>query len=374
MEDRSHASLAAQAVPDTCAPATLITAMPSSLKKLYVHGFPGFYGGAGTELHHQIILWLHMGMEVHLIPSRSIPPDDPMHREMLARGVRIHAPNDWSSISPGDPVFGFCNAAFLQSLPHIKTQTNRTVFVNCMTWLFPREKEAMLNNEIAMFLYQNEDVRQQNMPILRGLNPDSKAVFHTFTPYFHHDNFPYIEERPDDIFGCGRISRQNPDKFSRLTLHIYEYFVSPRPKRAIFLGFDERSEQKIGKPFPWIRTVRDHRSLSQQDFYRHSRIILQPTDTHENWPRVGFEAMSSGSVLIVNDRGGWQRLIEHGKTGWLCKTPQDFIYYASKMAYEPNLRDDMAAAARERGLLLGGMDASIASWSETFEKIQQLPE
>ncbi|MEG1937685.1 MAG: hypothetical protein RR138_01215 [Akkermansia sp.] len=33
-------------------------------------------------------------------------------------------------------------------------------------------------------------------------------------------------------------------------------------------------------------------------------IILQPTDTTENWPRIGFEAMASGSVLIVDKRGG----------------------------------------------------------------------
>lgn len=41
-------------------------------------------------------------------------------------------------------------------------------------------------------------------------------------------------------------------------------------------------------------------------------------------------------------------MVEHGKTGWLCDHERDFIYYASKMAYEPNQRADMAEAARER--------------------------
>lgn len=80
--------------------------------------------------------------------------------------------------------------------------------------------------------------------------------------------------------------------------------------------------------------------------YKHCQIVLQPTDTTENWPRVGFESMASGSVLVVDNRGGWRQMVEHGKTGWLCDHERDFIYYASKMAYEPNLRSDMAHAAR----------------------------
>ena len=66
-------------------------------------------------------------------------------------------------------------------------------------------------------------------------------------------------------------------------------------------------------------------------------------------------------------------MVEHGKTGWLCDHERDFIYYASKMAYEPNLRRDMAEAARERGLELGGLESSVSSWEEIFEAVEQLP-
>ncbi|MEG1507900.1 MAG: hypothetical protein RR373_04635 [Akkermansia sp.] len=40
-------------------------------------------------------------------------------------------------------------------------------------------------------------------------------------------------------------------------------------------------------------------------------IILQLTDTTKNWPRIGFEAMANGSVLIVDKRGGWEQMIIH---------------------------------------------------------------
>ena len=138
--------------------------MSSPIKRLFVNGFPSLYGGAGTELHHQIIVWRKMGVEVHLIPSWDYH-GEPLYNEMVSLGVIMHAPADWSAVQPGDPVLGFCNAGFLNALPEIRRHTKRTVFINCMTWLFPREKEAMQKGEIAMFLYQNEAVRQEAMPL-----------------------------------------------------------------------------------------------------------------------------------------------------------------------------------------------------------------
>lgn len=348
--------------------------MNRPLKRIFINGFPGYYGGAGTELHHQIIVWREMGMEVHLIPTGVGFGQESMLLEMAQRGVTVHAPNDWSVLDSSDVVLGFCNAEFLENIPAIRKRTKRTVFVNCMTWLFPKEKECMKEGSIAMFLYQNEEVRLKNMPVLRDLNNDQEIRFMTFKPYFHNESFPFIQERDDEFFGCGRISRQDADKYAKNTLHIYEYFASPVFKRGLFLGFGNSSQKKIGKPYSWIKTASNQNEVSQQDFYKHCKIVLQPTDTTENWPRIGFEAMASGSVLIVDNRGGWRQMVEHGKTGWLCDHERDFIYYASKMAYEPHLREDMAEAARERGLELGGLSASVESWEGVFEAMANLPE
>lgn len=340
------------------------------MSRIFIYGFPGKYGGASTELHHQIILWRTMHLEVHIIPSHAHYKQEPLYRFLLQSGVIVHTCNEWDALTPDDVVLGFCNAEFLDHLSEIYQRTKRTVFINCMTWLFEKEKQRMAEGKIAMFLYQNEEVRQKNMPILQALNPDPNIQFVTFTPYFDDSAFPFIEERASDHFGCGRISRQDADKYAANTLHIYEYFVAPVLKRGLFLGFDARSEAKIGRPPSWITTACDSAIISQQDFYKHCQIILQPSDTTENWPRVGFEAMASGSILIVDDRGGWQQMIEHGKSGWLCKHERDFIYYASKMAYEPELRREMAHNARLRGQELGGIEHSKASWERVLTALQ----
>jgi hypothetical protein len=348
--------------------------MPRPINRIFVYGFPALYGGAGTELHHQIIAWEHMGMDIHLIPTNPGYKQETLYKEMIERGVTVHEMNEWEAIEAGDPVLGFCNAEFLEHLPKIHARTRRTIFTNCMTWLFDKEKERMTEGMIGMFLYQNEAVRQKNMPELQGLNDDPEIRYTTFKPYFENTLFPFIKERSEEHFGCGRISRQDSDKYAKETLHIYEYFVSPKFKKGLFLGYDHRAQEKIGQPFDWITVATDQAVCSQQDFYKHCEIILQPTDTTENWPRVGFEAMSSGSVLIVDKRGGWEQMVKHGETGWLCERPRDFIYYASKMAYEPNMRDDMAEASRLHCQELGGLEASITSWEEVFEEIGRMPE
>jgi glycosyltransferase involved in cell wall biosynthesis len=136
----------------------------------------------------------------------------------------------------------------------------------------------------------------------------------------------------------------------------------------LFLGFDASCEEKVGKPYAWIR-VANQNECSQQDFYSFCEIVLQSADLTENWPRVGFEAMASGSVLIVDNRGGWRRQVIHGVTGWLCDDERDFIEYAGKMAHEPELRLDMARRARLRIDELGGYDVAKKSWEDVFTVI-----
>ena len=76
--------------------------------------------------------------------------------------------------------------------------------------------------------------------------------------------------------------------------------------------------------------------------------------------------MASGSVLIVDDRGGWQDQVVHGETGWLCKDSREFVYYASRMAYEASERSKFARNALERSKELFSKEKSIKSWKEVL--------
>jgi glycosyltransferase involved in cell wall biosynthesis len=96
------------------------------------------------------------------------------------------------------------------------------------------------------------------------------------------------------------------------------------------------------------------------------------TDTFENLPRVGFEAMASGSILVVDNRGGWRLEVEDGVTGWLCNDDREFVYKASRCAFEHEERDRMRVAAREKLESTWGLQAAMDSWATVFEAWEAL--
>ena len=339
------------------------------VRELFVYGFPGLYAGANTELHHQILLWRSIGISVHLIPSGTGYRSEPLYQPMVDLGVTVHQPDDFAAIVPGAPVLGFCNDQFLVKLDQILQFSHNTVFVNCMTWLFELEKQRFREGKLAALLYQNEAVRRQNATVLRTLNPDPRIQLLTFRPYFADDLFPWIEHREQKQFTIGRISRNDADKYSANTLEIWNSISSPLPKRGIMLGFGKVAQHKIGPRDRWIETFADQSELSQQDFYRRCDVIIQPADTTENWPRIGLEAMASGTVLLVDNRGGWQQMIEHGVSGWLCNHAEDFVRYGDLMANDPAKRREVAQAARVRLQEIAGRFSCSRSWRSVLERL-----
>jgi glycosyltransferase involved in cell wall biosynthesis len=348
------------------------------MSRLFIYGFPSWYGGAASELYHQIKCWKKMGMEMHIIPSMKGSENEPLRQEMLDLGVTIHKHNEFGALTKDDAIINFCSKEFLENLSQIVLHTRRTIFVNCMTWVFGRNSVGYKMNEewnhaqgnIAISLYQRPQIRDQHAAHLRQFG--DKAKFIHFSPYFDSKGFEFSEKAWDKSrqkFTIGRISRQDADKFTRNLWQIWEGIHSPKWKQGLVLGWDNRSRMKCGEPLPWVKTHADQNSLPVQEFWKQVDIIVQPTETRENWPRIGFEAMYSGAPLVVDKRGGWEFMIEHGKSGFLCENERDFMFYASKLAYEPDFRLGMAVNAARRARELSGYEVASQSWKQVFEEI-----
>lgn len=347
----------------------------TSSSEIYVYGFPGQYAGANTELHHQIILWRRMGLGVHLIPGGRGYRNEVLYPEMLDLGVIVHEPKAFEVIPPGVPVLSFCNVDFLNQVDDILVQSHNIVFINCMSWLFEAEKFRHHQGKISAFLYQNDDVRLKCGSRLREINDTPDVKYLAVRSYIDIDAFPFIDlenrntERQQGTFTIGRISRDAADKYAADTLSIWEQIQTPGHKRGIMLGFGRASEKKIGRPPAWIETYTNQKQLSQQDFYRQVDVLVQPMDTTETGPRVGLEAMASGSVVIADNRGGWRCMVEHGVTGWLCDKPDDFVRYATQMAHEPEQLAEMARAAKARLHTVAGFDVCSVFWGAALEQL-----
>lgn len=333
---------------------------------LCIIGHPSPLGGADTELDHQIHCWQAMGVEVHVCPTG--PLDDSLKAMSLEdRGCVYHDPNDWPSLE-GLHCISFCNDQFLEHAQEIHRFARTTTFVNCMSWNFEREVEAQQEGWIDFHLYQTRHSFSKVSPKLKDCGT-YRPLF--FVPYFHSADFPFIDDRPQDKFRFGRISRDDGDKFGQRQLWIYDTMTAPVMKEGLILGWGENTEKKLGgKPDSFVNVL-PPRTLSQRAFYLQCEAIIMTTDTFENLPRVGFEAMASGSILIVDDRGGWQLEVEDGVTGWLCRDEREFVYKASRCAFEHQERDLMRRAAREKLERQWGLAAAMNSWETIFAAWEQ---
>lgn len=335
------------------------------IKELCVIGHPSKLGGADTELAHQIYLWRNMGIDVYICHTGGYDDNCKIMRaEMEAIGCKYIASNSWKDLK-GLDVISFCNGQFLEHLSEIKKYARSTTFVNCMTWNFEKELKAHENNLIDFFLYQTQHQYDRGSIKLLKINEKNyRPLF--FNPYFKSDDFPFIERNSKDFFKFGRISRGDADKYGSRQIWIYETMTAPLLKNGTILGWDHRAQKKLGSLPSYIKGLPEG-SIPQQELYKNCDVIIMTTDTFENLPRVGFEAMSSGSLLVVDNKGGWKVLVEDGKTGWLCNDDREFVYKASRSAFEIDETNNMRINARKKLENEWGKENSMRSWETIFQ-------
>lgn len=153
-----------------------------------------------------------------------------------------------------------------------------------MTWLFGKEKEAMQRGDIALFLYQNENVKTNLMPRLKALNDDANIRFMSFRPYFDDAAFPFMGKRLSDWFGAGHISRQEDDKFSKDILKIYEYFSSPIEKRGFFLASMPVAKRRLENRLPGSKPTTITMTFRSRNFTTVAILSCNPRTPQKTGP------------------------------------------------------------------------------------------
>lgn len=335
------------------------------IKQLGVIGHPSKLGGADTELEHQIRLWREMGIDVYICHTSGYDENcKKMRAEMESIGCKYIESKSWKDLG-GLDVISFCNGRFLENLPEIKKYARSTTFVNCMTWNFNKELEMQEKGLIDFHLYQTQHQFDRVSIKLKQFGSKYRPIF--FNPYFHGEAFPFTERNNGDLFKFGRISRGDADKYGRRQIWIWETMTAPILKAGIVLGWDHRAQKKLGDLPSYIFGLPEGK-VSQQEFYKECDVIIMTTDTFENLPRVGFEAMSSGSLLVVDDKGGWKVLVEDGKTGWLCKNEREFVYKGSRCAFETEESNQMRRNAKNKLENEWGRENSAKSWENVFSQ------
>ena len=125
-----------------------------------------------------------------------------------------------------------------------------------------------------------------------------------------------------------------------------------------------------GDPSPWkhanIEYVGPLMGTERSDFLRNARCAIMPTVFTEPFGGSGVEAMLCGTPLIAVDYGAFTETVIQGKTGFRCKTLQDWLTAIEKV--EELDRKEVARVARERYSL----EACAEKYDSVFQTLNDL--
>jgi len=340
---------------------------------IYVLGSPGPVGGAGTELWDTLRLWISGGFNVHLIPTWG-KMSSQWQRACRELGCTLHEIDGFEQLPDvpgieGQNVTAFCSAGFLDAAPTLKRLGCRLIWVNCMCWLFEKEKKFYEEHgPFDVYVCQSLFQRAKLLEQLEQYDVGPDRVAH-IPGGFWLDDWPYAPKshQPGETFVLGRVSRADAGKFSSNTWPIWSE-VAYANKEGRVLGYRaEKLEKKLGKPPEWVKTYEPGK-VDAKEFHRGLHALVQISGgATENWPRVGLEAMATGDVVVAQNQWGWKEMVRSGETGFLCSDNRSEIAHrVATLAWDEKLRLDMAAKARERVEILARPEPFLKSWQKVI--------
>lgn len=353
-------------------------------------------GGAGTEALGAVEL-----LRSHDVPVRFIVP---MGYQNLYEDWRIDEGNpaanylrsigvELAVYEPG--MFAKCKVLMsfseLKLFDYIREHGDRPQYLlysDCMSFATDVEIDAYREGLIDEFFFQTQTVADRAAPQIARraqksvkYRPGYRAFINTRSPYMP---LRFSLDRASDTFGVCHVSSDDASKWHSNTWRMFCGVNAPCGTRVQIevAGWGSNAEEKLGDP-----TVEGNRwhgklnlllhdhiydSRTVAELYARNHVLIHVCDytSEESLGRVFLEAMASGVVVISDRRGGALDLIKHGETGYLVDTPDEAAYYASHLAFNPQLRKFMASYAYAELVTSGhgNADACWPWWSDVCER------
>jgi glycosyltransferase involved in cell wall biosynthesis len=92
--------------------------------------------------------------------------------------------------------------------------------------------------------------------------------------------------------------------------------------------FREQVEPHLGGPVRWIGSVG---GTDKRDLIASARAVLFPLRWEEPGGTAVVEALAAGVPVVAMRRGVLPELVDHGVTGWLAETEDEFVEYFARV-------------------------------------------
>jgi glycosyltransferase involved in cell wall biosynthesis len=343
--------------------------------EVWICGYPSTYGGANTEMAHVVDLLRQHEVDVHLVPLTVISDVSRAWADSI--GCHTHHFDDYAMFKD-KILLAFNNGKLLTRLPFIVREGRPRCFVwwNCMTDCYKVELMCHLAGWIDYHAFGSEYQRSQLMPKLLGVNGDTKT-FDGYQQYFNPNNdlqrIRFNYSAPTKFFTIGRISRDDPRKFSPDTWDIFDAIdTGDKRKRALVLGFGEYTRRCRGNP-PLTLDAKliEPDKLPVNSFYSSVHCIIHQTGgSGESFCRIVPEAYAAGVPIIVEKKFAFPEIVIDGETGFMCEDGKEMIERANQLARDEELRKRIIFNAREHlQATIGNAERAWKPWEAFLSKI-----
>lgn len=317
------------------------------MNELWISGAPSRVGGADTELLNNIYLWRKYGIDVHIVPCYGIM--DEMKAEMISIGCHFHDHDP--SIFKDQIVISYCNGNFLKVLPQIieKGKPKKVVWFNCMTWLFELEVIAIQNDWIDYHGFVSDYQEGMLTKSIKDRTGKTIKSLKGYKPYFQIKPDMFNDHPPVDEFVLGRVSREDPGKYSSDMWDIFGGVnTGEYNKRIHIMGYNDKVEAKVRKPPKGLSTtLRKINDIPVTEFYHTLHTLIHKTGgSRESYCRIIPECYAHGVPVIVENDYAFPELVINGVTGFRCNNAQDMIESANLLASDESYRHKIIENAR----------------------------
>ena len=366
--------------------------------KVYLFGWPGFLGGAETKFTHLMRLFRgHYPITVVPPRKRRELAEDGWTKWMEENRVRYCGLEDLPARLRGWGI-SLCDSKFLGSAKWVELQQRglKMAWGNEMMWPLPRETGAIALEQVDTVLYVSPVQRAALEPhyqrLWRGtlqieaIPPHGNRLSGWIAGRVRRDRlrwvmvgnyidpslFPFRDRAMHSRknLTIGRLSRADPSKFPLDFPEAYEGLGLNQPRFRV-MGWSGRLQAC------WP----EHRFDDRWDLLSPSpdtATFLQSLDLfvyevgprcRESWGRAVVEAMLTGAIPLVPRGGGHhlENLVEHGKSGFLCRNRAEFARYARYLQDHPGVRFRMSRQCRETAVRRWcDVRSHLRAWDKVF--------